>query len=145
LFALGTRKLYQWISLMLIKDVQDVENAEIIKLSLIRGKLMSLLADELGRKDKVTGYFFAGIFSFIDILLNRPMEDILTELPLSDGVKDALLGADNDMRQMLDYLLAFEKAEWSKVERLSAAYGIGMGRFMELYVDALKWANTLDY
>lgn len=145
LAALGTRKLYQWISLMLIKDVQDVENTEIIKLSLIRGKLMSLLADELGRKDKATDYFFAGISSFIDILLNRPMEDILTELPLSEDVKGALLGADNDMRQMLDYLLAFEKAEWSKVEKLSATYGIGMGRFMELYVDALKWANTLDY
>jgi len=92
LAALGTRKLYQWISLMLIKDVQDVENTEIIKLSLIRGKLMSLLADELGRKDKATDYFFAGIFSFIDILLNRPMEDILTELPLSEDVKGALLG-----------------------------------------------------
>ena len=74
---MGIKELYQWISLMLLKDLQNVENAELIKVSLIRGKLMDLLAAELNKKNDNTDYFFTGMFSFIDILLNKKMDQVL--------------------------------------------------------------------
>jgi c-di-GMP-related signal transduction protein len=136
---LGTYEMYQWISLMMLKDMQDTENAELIKQSLIRGKLMSAL----GRESNSSEYFFTGIFSLIDIILNRDINDILAGLPLSEKVKHALLGSKNELRLLLDYIINFEKAEWFKMDSQPEINSIGPERFMELYVDSVKWAQSV--
>ncbi|WP_368292386.1 HDOD domain-containing protein [Dehalobacter sp. TBBPA1] len=38
---LGLKELYRWSSIIMLKDLQNIENAELIKLSLILGKLKS--------------------------------------------------------------------------------------------------------
>lgn len=139
---LGVNELYQWFSLMMIKNIQDIENAEMIKLSLIRGKLMSLLASELKINDDA--YFLTGIFSFIDKLLNKNMEQVLEGIPLSTPVKQALLGADNEYRRVLNCVIDFEMANWDKTENQYLNI-IGTNRFMQLYLESLKWARKLNY
>ena len=140
---LGTREMYQWISLMMLKDFQSSENAEIVKQSLIRGKLMSLLCNETRHYETASEYFFTGIFSLIEILLNRSLADILNGLPLTDQVKQALLGDQNDLRRMLDYVISFEKGEWNQLNGHPITATISADRFMNLYVDALKWAKSI--
>lgn len=137
---LGTRELYQWISLMMLNDVQDAENSEIIKQSLIRGKLMSVLAHE---KD-TSEYFFTGIFSMIDVILNKNLNDVLDDLPLSANVKDALLGGSNEMRFTLDYIVNFENANWDEMHKNPLNNAVGTDRFMELYVASVKWAQSIS-
>ena len=44
---LGTRELHQWISMLMFNDIKSEENGELVKMSLIRGKLMALIAQEL--------------------------------------------------------------------------------------------------
>lgn len=106
---LGLKELYRWSSIIMLKDLQNIENAELIKLSLIRGKLMELLASELGDKTSSSEFFFTGMFSSIDILLNKSMEQVLHGLSLPDHVKLALLGQDNKQRRLLDFIIDFEK------------------------------------
>jgi EAL and modified HD-GYP domain-containing signal transduction protein len=139
---MGIKELYQWISLMMLKDLQNVENAELIKISLIRGKLMDLLASELNKEDDKTDYFFTGMFSFIDILMNKPMDQVLEGLPLSRNVKEALLGEENELKRLLDFIINCEKANW--LENQYPLNIIGANKFMNLYSDALKWAKFND-
>lgn len=141
---LGTRELYQWISLMLLKDMQDDENSALVKQSLIRAKLMQALAAELHGHDSSFKYFCTGLFSMIDIILCRDLCDILTGLPLPDSVKRTLLGEQNDMRDLLTCIESIEKAEWDTLEAFPIMRKIQTDRFMELYVDAIKWANTIS-
>jgi c-di-GMP-related signal transduction protein len=68
---------------------------EIIKISLIRAKLCELLAKRTGRPQP-SSYMLIGMFSLIDTLLHRELEDIIKELPLIDEVGQALLGYEND-------------------------------------------------
>ena len=140
---LGTREMYQWISLMMLRDMQTNENEELIKQSLIRGKLMHMLALELSRGKDHADYFFAGIFSLIDIILNKSFDELLVGLPLSGSVKKTLLGEKNDMRALLDYITSVERADWAKLESFTIMRSVGTVRFMELYVSAMKWANSL--
>jgi len=141
---LGTRELYQWISLMILKDLQDNENGELVKQSLIRGKLMNMLAVEFHRPDRDSDYFFIGIFSLIDVILSKSFEEILVGLPLSDRVKNTLLGEKNDIRELLDCIASVEKAEWDKLNQYNAMRMIGPEKFMTQYVEAIKWANSLN-
>jgi c-di-GMP-related signal transduction protein len=140
---LGTHELYQWISLMILKDMQDDDNSELVKQSLIRGKLMHMLALELHGQKLITEFFFTGIFSLIDVILNRSFKEILTGLPLSDNVKKTLLGEKNEMRALLDCISSIERAEWDKLEKYPVMRSINTERFMAHYIDAMKWANSL--
>jgi c-di-GMP-related signal transduction protein len=140
---LGTREMYQWISLMMIKEMQNPENTETVKQSLIRGKFMSLLRNETRRQATISEYFFTGIFSLMDVLLNKKIEDVLKGLPLPDNVKHALLGESNELREMLEYVISFEKNEWEKMKEQSFAAAVSAERFMSLYVESLKWAKNI--
>ncbi len=138
---IGINEMYQWISLMMLKDIQNVENVELIKQSLIRGKLMELLTSELHLEGESSEFYFTGIFSAIDVLLNSSMEQVLKGLPLSVNVKNALLGIDNEQRKLLNFIMNWEKAHWEKAED---QYPM-TNKFMELYMEALKWAKKLNY
>ncbi len=143
---LGIQEIYKWISMMLFKKMQNIENAEMIKLSLVRGKQMELLAGALANGMDPTEAYFTGMFSFIEMLLNRPMKQVLREIPLPDRVKEALLGQQNDLRRLLNCVVECEQARWDEAERRYSIISlIGVEKFMELYVEALKWEQELRY
>lgn len=144
LVHLGIRELQRWFSIMMLKDVRNVENAELIKLSLIRAKFMELLADELYGPALNLDYFFVGLFSFLDVLLARPMKQILDGLPISGRAKQALLGQDNECRQFLDCVIAAESVSWDEREACLMKR-LDVRKFMELYLESLKWARNLQY
>jgi c-di-GMP-related signal transduction protein len=141
----GVKEIYQWISLMLLKEVQNIENAELIKQAFIRGRLMALIGAELRKDTPDSDYFFTGMFSTIDTLLNKPMDQVLKDLPLSGGVKCALLGDDNELRQSLNCILYYENADWNQFLKAYPMNLIGAEKFLDLYVEALKWTNQLNY
>ncbi len=142
---IGIRELRQWISLMLLKEMQNVENAEMIKLSLVRGKLMELIAAEFDCVNNPSEYFFTGMFSFIDVLMNQPMNKLLEGLPFSHDVKQALLGEENALRQLLNSIINCESADWNDEIKLYPLNMLGSTRFIELYMESLKWAKKLNY
>jgi len=142
---IGTNEMYKWISLMMLKDLQNVENAEVIKLSLIRGKLMELIAAELNDGTNVSEYFFTGMFSFIDVLMNQPMDQVLEGLPFSNDVKQALLGEKNKLGQLLALVIDCESANLNNSVNSCPLNIISSTRFMELYMESLKWAKRLNY
>ncbi len=141
---LGVAGMRQWFSIMMLKDIQNIENAEMVKVSLSRGKLMELLAEEGGDAENRADYFFTGLFSQIDVLLDKPMKEILDGLPIADKIKRALLGEGNEYRALLDCVVAIEQGNWDGVDSESAMNLIGARRFMSLYIRALKWAKRLE-
>lgn len=142
---LGINELYQWISIMLLKDVKNSENLELVKISLIRARLMQLFSDELNMSENSSEFFLTGMFSYIDVLLNKSMDKVLEGLQLSTNVKQALLGEDNLQRQMLKCIENFEMGTGNKIQEDSIACKIGAKKFMALYIEALNWAQKLNY
>ena len=142
---IGVNELYQWISIMMLRDYASVEHAELIKLSFIRAKFMELLALKLYKNRNANDYFFTGMFSFIDVLINQSMEQVLKGLPLPACVTEALLGESNAQRRLLDWVIAYEAANMDEAEWQDIVYPIGSREFMSLYIDAIKWVKSLNY
>jgi len=144
---IGINDLYQWISLMLLKECSTPDNAELIKLSFVRAKFMELLAHELfpSERAKAKVYYYTGMFSYIDVMLNLPMDQVLKGLPLPVAVKQALMGEDNAQRVLLDYVIAYEKADFDSEENQRFIGQIGSKKFLSLYIDAIKWVRNLNY
>ncbi len=145
LVRLGTNEIKKWIYLIMLKEVQSIENKELVKSCLVRGKLMELIALETDIKSKHLEFYLTGFFSSIDILLNRDMKDIISELPLTIDVKGALLGECNQLYRALNTVRSYEMADWNKFENLELYYSIHREKFMMMYIEALKWTMALDY
>lgn len=145
LVQLGIAEIRKWIYLMILKDIQTIENRELIKTSFIRAKFMELLAKEAGKNDRKLEYFMTGMFSSIDVLLNKDMNIIVDEISLSDDVKVALLGESNDIKKILDMVINYESLKWNLFEVNKTTFGISQEKFMSLYLKALMWARKLNY
>ena len=140
LVQLGILEIRKWIYVMMLKDIQIIENKELIKTCFIRAKFMELLAIETGKNDKGLEYFMTGMFSAIDVLLNKDMKIIVDEISLTDDVKEALLGGNNEIKKVLDMVINYELLQWNKT-----AIGITKEKFMSLYIKALMWIRKLSY
>ncbi len=145
LVRFGLKQIKEWIYLMILKDVQRLENKELIKNCLIRAKLMELLSYEIGEEDNNLEYFITGLFSSIDVLLNRCMEEIVDLLPLSEDVRGALLGGDNKIRYALDFVINSEKANWNEIDASATYPNITQKKFIMIYLKSLKWVMKINY
>ena len=105
---LGINEIKKWVYVLMLKEVQLMENKELINMCLVRAKIMELLSVDMGKDEKKSDYFLVGMFSSIDILMNRNMKEIMDELPLSLEAKGALLGEDNKIRKLLDIVVDYE-------------------------------------
>ncbi len=142
---LGIQEMKRWISILLIKDYENEENSELIKLCLLRGKLLSLMGHEMKSDMPETDFFFTGVLSSIDIIMDQDMETILTDLPLSDNVKQALLGEQTKLRECLDITLLYERLEFDEAMAKLAKMGIDLRRFTEIYIEGLEWQRTTGW
>ncbi len=140
---IGFSELRRWTHLLLLKGFSNTENAELVKASLIRARMLSLFAEAAGCQEEASGYFLTGLFSFIDALLNKPMDTVLARLPLTPTVKDALLGVPGPMRDTLEAVMAFERADWDAVDAFLAQSGHAKGALTPIYLEAVKWQQAL--
>lgn len=144
LVQLGLIEIKKWVYLMMLKDIQIIENKELIRNCFIRAKFMELLALKAGKTDRQSEYFMTGMFSSIDILLNKDMNEIVNDLCLADDVKEALLGGDNEIKRLLDIVIDYELLKFSALDN-NIDYFMTKENLSFIYIDALKWVMRLDY
>jgi EAL and modified HD-GYP domain-containing signal transduction protein len=143
LVRLGEIEIKKWIYLLMFKEIERLENRELIKTCLIRAKFLELLAIKKHKNTRSIEYFMTGLFSSIDILLNRSMKEIVEELPLPIDVRLALLGEDNEIKRTLDRLMYYETFEWDDMKKENLEFPIE--DYMIIYIESLKWASKLEY
>jgi len=114
---------------------------ELVVQALTRGRFCESLAPMLGMKPRSQELFLLGMFSVIDAILGRPLEEILKDLPLSDEIKDALSGKPNRLRAVFDYALAYEKGDWDDLSAKADALGLDESGIPAVYLAAMHWAK----
>jgi c-di-GMP-related signal transduction protein len=95
---IGTRRLFQWLSLMAISDILNLGEAHQVS-TLARARLCQLLAERL----RISGAsaFTVGVLSGVSELLGVPLADLTTQLPLTDDVTAALVGGNGGLGTVL--------------------------------------------
>nr|WP_312579275.1 HDOD domain-containing protein [Sedimentibacter sp.] len=145
LVQLGIIEIRKWIYVMMLKDIQIIENKELIKTCFVRAKFMELLALEMGMRDRQFEYFMTGMFSSVDVLLNKDMKEIVNDLVLTDDVREALLGGNNEIKKVLDMVINYELLKLDDSEINKTTSGITREKVMNMYIEALTWVLKLDY
>lgn len=147
ILLLGLDDLQKWVHILTYRESgrkKDLELfEELMNTSLYRAKLCELLAKKLGLKN-YSECFLVGMFSLIDVLLERPMNSILVQLPLADCIIETISGAKTELSAILQMTIALEKMDWAKVEEIQSELNISVETLLELVSSANLWTSHLS-
>lgn len=141
---LGLYEIKKWISFIIISDVGIDKPKEIIINCLIRAKFCELIASYLSLDEFKQDLFLMGLLSSIDVLMDQPMSKIMTELPISKDIKNALIGKENKFRYIYELILAYERGEWKFLTDFAKKENIEESLFPKIYLESIKFANYFD-
>ena len=134
---LGRKALQAWISMLALSNI-DGKPAELTRIAMVRAKMCELLAVQ-AKQPEEDGYFTVGMFSALELLLNRPLANLVKPLPLSDEIKAAVLHRVGDMGEALSCTLAYEQSQWEKV----SFKNLSPNSLADTYIQALDWTNGI--
>ena len=140
---LGQKELKRWINTAVTKELCSDKPSEITRLVMIRAKFAECLAGCFEMSMMAQELFIMGLFSALDIMLDKTMEEALSMVQVSKHVKDALLEGKGDFAKVLSFIKYYEDADWTEVSRQLVLYDIDMNKVYESYLNALKWYRDL--
>lgn len=139
---LGVEELRKFINIVVVSDLCEGKPNELIRQSVICARM----CEQCGTFIK-TGFlgeelFTLGLFSFLDAILDREMDDIMEQIFLSKQMKNALNRKDKTFNNILSIYYIFSKGDWendfftkikgSKIEK----------QLPYFYFDSIRMANS---
>lgn len=134
---LGRNKLASWASILGLSGLDD-RPPEMIRIAMTRAKTCELLASRAQLRP-VESFFAVGLLSALDIVMERPLPELLEPLPLSSTVRLALLGGQGPQGAALTCALAYEQPERAPV----AFWQLSAGDCTDAHLEATAWADQV--
>ncbi|MCR5671375.1 MAG: HDOD domain-containing protein [Butyrivibrio sp.] len=140
---LGQKELKRWINTAVTKELCADRPSEITRLVMVRAKFAEGLAEEFDLAMFGPELFIMGLFSAIDVMLGKTMEESLDMVQLSKNVREALLEDKGDFAKVLDFMKCYEDADWTEVQRIMVLEKIDIDHVYNAYLTALRWYRDL--
>jgi len=141
LIYLGQDKLRRFISLMTAAHANQHKPQSLYVLSIQRARICEQLVTKGSFKTEPNQAFLMGMFSLLDALLDKPLSQLLTNLPLSEELKLALNEGKGELGHLLNAVKAYENADWEQVNNHCHVLGISEELFASQYADSIKWGD----
>lgn len=133
---LGMKTIRDWLTVITLTQIDDKPH-ELLQVCLQRARMLQSLSGVSGM-NKDAG-FTAGLFSSLDALMDQPMDKVLCELPLADEIRDAILGHEGELGNLLHAVLHYERGEWQDIKTDKPQ----PNELSEHYFESLSWASEL--
>jgi c-di-GMP-related signal transduction protein len=102
-----------------------------------------LLSENNKLKIQPSDCFLLGMFSLIDALIDRPMKEIVTELPIDEEIRQALLGQPNRFYDLLQLVVSYEKGFWEDLPVYAKKLNIREEDLPDMYMEAVTWSHKM--
>lgn len=140
---LGQKELKRWINTAVAGKMSADKPSEVTRLSLIRARFAENLAPGFGMAVKKDELFLMGLFSVLDVILEKPMGEALELMKVTGDIKKALGSREGILAPVLDFVLQYEAANWQEVSRQMVLGSMTMEFVQNAYMDALEWYKEL--
>lgn len=140
---LGQKELKKWINTAVANELYADKPSEITRLSLLRAKFAEGLASAFGMKDKSEELFLLGLFSVLDVVLEKTMEEALQMVMVAGDIRDALTLGKGPYAPVYEFMKEYEMADWQEVSRKLLLGDVNVDEIHDAYIDALRWYKQL--
>lgn len=143
IMLIGLDELKKWIAFIMMDTNKQMCSEEVMRTSLVRAKTLDQLARHYFPDQPASQFFLLGMFSMIDALLGKPMEDILAELPIDLEIKEALLLKENHFSKTLQLIKSVEAANWLAASDFCSQLQWEEDILFNCYNEAIRWSDQL--
>lgn len=137
LTMLGLEHVRSLASLIVLTNIDDKPN-ELLVTAALRAKMCECLARAAGQPGEER-HFTVGLLSALDALMDQKLETLLTALPVSQEICEALLRGEGALGETLNCAMAYERGDWARVN----CFGLDVPQIRTAYLDSLEWTRTL--
>ena len=142
---LGEDELRRWLSVVMMSYMARDKPDELVRLAVIRGRFCESLGVEMEGRGRAGAYHAVGMFSLLDALLDRPMDELVAGLNLSRVIAAALTGReDNRLFRALELVRAYETGHWRRVSEAAAGLGVDTDLLPPMFMDAIEGCRCLE-
>jgi c-di-GMP phosphodiesterase len=144
ILLLGLSELRKWIYLLVMRETKIKKNEDLFQELMFASLFRAKICEKLARhhyKANYSEYFLVGLFSLIDTLLHRPMNKVVSQLPLSDVILNTISGGNTEMSPYLQMSIALSKFDLDLIESLGTELAISQQNLIEIYDECYQWAE----
>ncbi|QLA17734.1 EAL and HDOD domain-containing protein [Desulfolutivibrio sulfoxidireducens] len=143
IMMLGWKSLRNWLRVIIFTDLAPRgKTRELSFTSVLRGRFMETAAEAHHAPVSPATLFLLGLFSLLDAMLDLPMREIVTSLPIEEELKEALCGEHNIHADWAELAKCFETADWRRLDAFVEALGLDPALVAKCYHEALTWTNS---
>lgn len=143
MILLGQKGIRRFISLIIMAKLSSGKPDELLRCSIIRARMCELLGKDANTKPDDSELFTLGLFSLIDAILDGEMQKLMEMLPLSKGIKEALVSGSGPLSDFLRLVKAYETGDWETFAVKVSRIGLVEEKIPDLYLDAVGWADSM--
>lgn len=140
---LGQKELKRWINTAVVNEMYSDKPTEVTRLSLLRAKFAEYLGSVYDLQNRGDELFLMGLFSVLDVILEKPMEEALEMVMVSKDIKEALIHGAGKFAPVLNMMRQYENANWQEVSRLLLIANMDVVPVNNAYMDSLRWYRDL--
>ncbi|MDQ7031636.1 MAG: HDOD domain-containing protein [Desulfonauticus sp.] len=141
---LGEKKTKQWLMVTLLADFGKTDiKQESVFFAAFRARFLQLIAEHLELTQEEERFFLLGLLSYLDVLLERELKDVLAELPLDKEVYFGLIDTNHPYNAWLELAKEIERGNWSKVSQIAKGKELDIKFCAKLSHEAYDWANSI--
>jgi len=135
---LGRNSLKTWVTVISMADHNSKPGA-LITTALARAKFCESIA-RAAEQSNTDGYFSVGLLSVLDALMDQPILEIVSKLPLNNDLKTALTHHTGDIGSALNAILMLEQEKWDNIYYPN----ISKAALNLQYRSAIQWADDVS-
>ena len=84
------------------------------------------------------------MFSLVDVILGRPLYQILQQLPLSEDVVTTISGDNTSLQPYLQLAISLENMEVEHVRQLARQIEVPATTLLRMHYEANEWAGQVQ-
>lgn len=140
---LGQKELKKWITTAVVGELCADKPNEVTRLSLLRARFAENLAGSFGMATQSSELFLMGLFSVLDVILDKPMEEALGMVHVSKQIRDVLVERKGPLCKVYDFISRYEVADWQEVSRQMILENIELDTLYNAYIQTMVWYRKL--
>lgn len=144
---LGEDELRKFMTLLTTSTMAKGKPDEILRMGAIRARTCETACVKIN--NSLSGEaFLTGLLSMLPAILERPMEQIVSNLPLSDEIKNTLIPKVGEKESLLKILLnaveLIEKGSWHLTSLECLKLNISYDLFCKCYNESIVWVDGYE-
>jgi len=145
LAVLGYLKLSRWLSLLMLSlPGNSLAPDALFRIALMRARFTELLGGKRLSSADHDLLFMAGMFSALDALFGKPLQEALSGIHLPSEVADALLHGTGRLAPYLQLARACEDMNVATIQHLAGTVGLTLAHVSAIQSQALGWVEELN-